>query len=100
VCTVIFTAFLLGYWTTDTLFKSWSDYCRRTAAQVLKCPIKGVMPMTNHIESFNGLLKWKHLKRWQHGGKRLQINVLLQLLITKVLPSIFERHARQRAEDL
>jgi hypothetical protein len=92
--------YLLGYWTTDTLWKSWSDYGRRTAARVLKCPIEGVLPTTNHLESFNGLLKWKHLKRWQRGGKRLRIDVLLRLLITKVLPSIFEQRAMQRAEDL
>ena len=92
--------YLLGYWTTDTLWKSWSDYGRRTAARVLKCPIEGVLPTTNHLESFNGLLKRKHLKRWQRGGKRLRIDVLLRLLITKVLPSIFEQRAMQRAEDL
>jgi hypothetical protein len=92
--------YLLGYWMTDTLWKSWSDYGCRTAARVLKCPIEGVLPTTNHLESFNGLLKRKHLKRWQRGGKRLRIDVLLRLLITKVLPSIFEQRAMQRAEEL
>jgi hypothetical protein len=85
--------YLLGYWTTEILWRSWSDFGRQVAAKILGCPFEGVLPTTNHLESFNGLLKRKHLRRWQHGGCRLRLNVLLKLLIMKVLPSIFEQRA-------
>ena len=87
------TDYLLGYWTTETLWQSWSDFGRQVAASVLNCPFEGVLPTTNHLESFNGLLKRKYLRRWQHGGRRLRLDVLLKLLVTKVLPSIFQHRA-------
>jgi AraC-like DNA-binding protein len=90
--------YLLGYWTTDTLWRSWSDFGRQVAAKLLNCPIEGVLPTTNHLESFNGLLKRKHLRRWQHGGRRLRLDVLLKLLVTKVLPSIFQERAMERKD--
>ncbi|KAJ7254555.1 hypothetical protein C8J57DRAFT_1076157, partial [Mycena rebaudengoi] len=57
--------YLTNYWTTDNLWQSWSDYGRRIAAALLGCHMDGVIPTTNHLESFNGVLKRKHLRRWQ-----------------------------------
>ncbi|KAJ7769549.1 hypothetical protein DFH07DRAFT_735996, partial [Mycena maculata] len=53
--------YLRDYWTTDNLWKSWSDYGRKVAASLLGCDMDGVIPTTNHLESFNGILKRKHL---------------------------------------
>ncbi|KAJ7777944.1 hypothetical protein DFH07DRAFT_691665, partial [Mycena maculata] len=53
--------YLDEYWTTDNLWKSWSDYGRTVAAALLGCHFDGVIPTTNHLESFNGVLKRKHL---------------------------------------
>jgi hypothetical protein len=58
-------AYLRDYWTTEDLWQSWSDHGRNTAAKILGCPFEGVLPKTNHLEAFNGLLKNKHLKQWQ-----------------------------------
>ena len=55
--------YLLGYWCTESLWCSWSDYGRIAAARILNCPLDGVLPTTNHLESFNGVLKRKHLRR-------------------------------------
>jgi hypothetical protein len=92
--------YLLDYWTSESLWRSWSDFGRRVAALILNCPLEGVLPTTNHLESFNGLLKRKHLRRWQHGGRRLRLDVLLQLLVSRVLPSIFQqRQMEKRAQQ-
>jgi len=75
---------------------SWSDYGHQIAAKILNCPLDGVLPTTNHLESFNGVLKRKHLHRWQRRGRRLRVDVLLRLLATKILPTIFEQRAAER----
>jgi hypothetical protein len=49
--------YLLDYWTTDSLWQGWSDFGHCMAASILKCPFEGVLPTTNHLKSFNGLLK-------------------------------------------
>ncbi|EIW51328.1 uncharacterized protein TRAVEDRAFT_89895, partial [Trametes versicolor FP-101664 SS1] len=53
--------YLSGYWLSHALWSSWSDYGRQTAARLLGCPVDGVLPTTNHLESFNGVLKRKHI---------------------------------------
>lgn len=90
--------YLLCNWVTDAMWRSWSNYGRQVAAQILGCSFDGVLPTTNHLESFNGLLKRKHLRRWQNGGRRLRVDVLLKLLVTKVLPSIFEQRAMEQED--
>ncbi|KAK7018770.1 hypothetical protein VNI00_018232 [Paramarasmius palmivorus] len=90
--------YLLGYWTTNALWSSWSDFGRNVAASKLNCPFDGVLPTTNHLESFNGVLKRKHLRRWQKGGRRLRLDVLLMLLITKILPAIFCQRKMERED--
>ncbi|KAJ6448730.1 hypothetical protein C8R47DRAFT_1181520 [Mycena vitilis] len=62
--------YLSTYWTTEALWKSWSDYGRKVAAALLGCAMDGVIPTTNHLESFNGVLKRKHLRR---GGNALNM---------------------------
>jgi hypothetical protein len=52
-------------------------------------PIEGVLPTTNHLESFNAVLKTQHLPQWQRSGTRLRIDFLILILITKILPGIF-----------
>lgn len=92
--------YLQDYWTTPALWQCWSEFGQRIAAEILKCPIEGVLPTTNHLESFNGVLKWKHLQRWQHGGQQVCLDMLIILLVTKILPSIFQQHTLRRQEDL
>ncbi|KAJ6610917.1 hypothetical protein B0H10DRAFT_2224618 [Mycena sp. CBHHK59/15] len=84
--------YLNDYWTTNNLWKSWSDFGRKVAASLLGCKMDGVIPTTNHLESFNGVLKCKHLRRWQNGGRHIRVDVLIQILIIHILPSIFQEH--------
>ncbi|KAI1781826.1 hypothetical protein LXA43DRAFT_977888 [Ganoderma leucocontextum] len=92
--------YLENYWLQESLWRSWSQYGRLEAAKRLRCEVEGVLPTTNHLESFNGVLKRKHLRRFQRGGRRLRIDVLLHLLVINVLPSIFEARKLEQAEDL
>ncbi|KAJ7274595.1 hypothetical protein B0H12DRAFT_995782, partial [Mycena haematopus] len=81
--------YLTNMWMPESLWQSWSQHGRLIASQILQVPIEGVLPTTNHLESFNGLLKTQHLPQWQRSGTRLQIDFLILILITKILPSIF-----------
>ncbi|KAJ6556909.1 hypothetical protein B0H10DRAFT_1630460, partial [Mycena sp. CBHHK59/15] len=84
--------YLDSYWTTENLWPSWSDYGRTVLVSMLGTAVDGVIPTTNHLESFNGVLKRIHLRRWQNGGRRLRVDVLIHALMIYILPSIFKEH--------
>lgn len=97
--------YLESYWLREALWQSWSKAGRLRAAVLMKRPVNEVVPTTNHLESFNGVLKRKHLRRWQNNGRRLRVDVLVHVLILYALPSVFRQHAiedleRQRRETL
>jgi hypothetical protein len=54
--------------------------------------IEGVLPTTNHLESFNGVLKRKHIANWQRSGHRLRYDILINRLIISILPNIYGQH--------
>ncbi|KAA1472867.1 hypothetical protein DENSPDRAFT_766670, partial [Dentipellis sp. KUC8613] len=56
-----FIEYLQSYWMSEDLWRSWSQWGRNKAAKHLNVPVEGVLPTTNHLESFNGLLKSKHI---------------------------------------
>jgi hypothetical protein len=82
---------------TTPLWQSWSEFGRIRASSILKIPIDGVIPTTNHLESFNAILKRKHLAALLHSGHRLRFDSLIHLLITRVLPDIF-KHRKAQAD--
>ncbi|EIM79023.1 uncharacterized protein STEHIDRAFT_164089 [Stereum hirsutum FP-91666 SS1] len=91
--------YLSDNWVDDEmLWKSWSNHGRHVAAKILGCTFEFVLPTTNHLESFNNLLKNKHLHRWQNNSRPLRLDVLVNLLVFKVFPSIFEE--RKMAHQL
>lgn len=83
------------YWMTESLWQSWSSFDRHVAVDKLRFEI---LTTTNHLESFNGVLN-TYLCRWQRGNHHLRIDVLLlHLLITNILPSVFQARAPERQE--
>ena len=92
--------YLRDYWGREALWQSWSDFGRCVAAVRLGCAVEGVLPTTNHLESFNGVFKRKHLKRWQHYGKPLCLDIFIHLSITKILLAIFQQRTAVRAAAL
>ncbi|KAI0683350.1 hypothetical protein BC835DRAFT_1311092 [Cytidiella melzeri] len=79
------------YWLREALWVSWSKAGQLRLAMCLKRPVNGIVPTTNHLESFNGVLKRKHLRRWQNNGQRLRLDVLVHVLVLYALPSIFQQ---------
>jgi len=47
--------------------------------------------MTNHLESFNGILKQKFIAQWEKAGHHLRFDVFIHHLVCKILPQIFAR---------
>lgn len=90
--------YLSSYWMREAFWRSWSDFGRQTAARILQCPLDGVLRTTNHLESFNGVLKRKYLRGWQNGNRRLRLDILVRILIMQVLPSIFRQRALEKRE--
>lgn len=72
---------------------------RRRAADALGKPVEGVLPTTNHLESFNRVLKRGYIRRAEAGGKHLRFDIFFHFLITSIIPSIFEtrRHEADHA---
>ncbi|KAJ3523870.1 hypothetical protein NM688_g8655 [Phlebia brevispora] len=91
--------YLENYWTRDFLWQSWSRFGRLAAAAILKRDVNEVLPTTNHLESFNGVLKRSYLLPHQRGGRRLRLDILIHLLIFRIFPSIFKRRALEDRES-
>ncbi|KAF8587603.1 hypothetical protein K439DRAFT_1298945, partial [Ramaria rubella] len=56
-----FLKYLRDTWMPVSLWNGWSQKGRIDASQVLQTSIEGVIPTTNHLEAFNGLLKQKYI---------------------------------------
>ncbi|KAF8508654.1 hypothetical protein JB92DRAFT_2732214 [Gautieria morchelliformis] len=72
-----------------SLWNGWSHKGHLEASHILKIPIEGVIPTTNHLEAFNAVLKCKYIHQWKRAGKRLRFDLFVYLLITQILPGIF-----------
>jgi hypothetical protein len=79
----------------ESLWQGWSRKGRTVAAALLKIPIEGVLPTTNHLESFNCLLKRKYLPRWQRSGVRIRFDFLIHILVSRILPEIYSLRRSQ-----
>lgn len=87
--------YLVTHWMPIAMWQSWSDFGRLAASSVLKISIEGVIPTTNHLESFNAILKRKHLASHLHSGHWLRFDSLIHILIVRILPGIFSHHKAQ-----
>ena len=92
---ISYLKYLTDTWMPPSLWHGWSQKGRIEASVILKIPIEGVIPTTNHLEAFNGILKRKHVHRWQHASKRLRFDLFVYLLITQILPGIFNHRSAQ-----
>ena len=88
--------YLTANWMPLALWQSWSEFGRMSASALLKIPVEGVIPTTNNLESFNGLLKRKHLATWLRSGHRLRFDFLINILITRILPAVYSHRKAQR----
>ncbi|KIJ42120.1 hypothetical protein M422DRAFT_780089 [Sphaerobolus stellatus SS14] len=66
-------------------------------AKILGTTMQEVVPTTNRLESFNGLLKQKYIHRYQKGGRRLRFDLLIYFLVSRILPGIFLQRSAESA---
>lgn len=94
----------LGYmretWLNESLWSSWSQHGRDRASTKLQRPVEGILPTTNHLESFNAVLKRKYIPAWQRSGNRLRFDIFIHHLILKILPEIFAQRRMQHNLNL
>ena len=88
---LIYLDYLSKNWLSQSLWKSWSHSGRLEAARILGKSVDHIAPTTNHLESFNGVLKRKYIRQFQKGGRRLRFDLLIFLLATHILPGIFQQ---------
>lgn len=86
---ILYLDYLMATWMLEPLWLGWSQKGRVVASVILKIPVDGVLPTTNHLESFNSLLKRKYIPQWQRSGSRLRFDFLIHIFITNILPDIF-----------
>jgi hypothetical protein len=94
-----YVVYLRSHWVTQALFYAWAETGRLQLANALGVPLGNIVNTSNHLESFNNVLKNGWLRRCQAGPRRLRTDVLLALLITRIIPGIFRTRAvaqRQR----
>ncbi|KIJ36909.1 hypothetical protein M422DRAFT_260533 [Sphaerobolus stellatus SS14] len=89
--------YLIKNWFSEELWRSWSQYGRNEAARILGVNVQQVAPTTNHLESFNGVLKRKHIRRFQKGGRRIRFDLFIFLLAKRILPAVFQQRAAENA---
>ncbi|KAJ3724101.1 hypothetical protein C8R42DRAFT_538171, partial [Lentinula raphanica] len=83
--------YLINYWMSISLWQSWSEWGRIAAASAIQIPVEGIIPTTNHLESFNAILKRKYISQHLHSGHRLRFDLLIFLLVTQILPHVYSR---------
>ena len=85
--------YLSETWMPAPLWHSWSKKGRMEASSILNIPVEGIIPTTNHLESFNSILKTKHIHRWQRSGRRLHLDLFIYLLVAQIVPHIFKHNS-------
>ncbi|KAK7051223.1 hypothetical protein VNI00_004723 [Paramarasmius palmivorus] len=93
---LVHIAYLNEHYMSLEMWQSWSAWGRLAASTKIGVAVEDVVPTTNHLESFNGVLKRKHLVAWLRSGHRLRFDFFIFILITRILPGIFRRRRNQR----
>lgn len=88
--------YLTASWMLLPMWRSWSGWGHLVAAAAMNILVQGVIPTTNHLESFNTILKQKHLAAWLHSGHWLRFDLLIHILITCILPGIYSCQRTQQ----
>jgi hypothetical protein len=94
-----FLAYMQSTWMPESLWQAWSQKGRFVAATLLNIPMEGVLPTTNHLESFNCLLKRKYIHRWKRAGARLRFDFLINIFATRILPEVYAARRSQQKYD-
>ena len=91
-----FLKYLETNWMPEEMWSGWSMFGRLKAAVRLQRHVSGILPTTNHLESFNGVLKNKYLPQWQYSGHRLRFDILIFHLVVSIFPRVFAQLRMQQ----
>ncbi|KAF6749683.1 hypothetical protein DFP72DRAFT_1048718 [Ephemerocybe angulata] len=91
-----FLNYLHSYLSVEDYWRSWSPAGAKLAADRLGVPFSAVARTTNHLESFNGRLKNKFFKGYEHSGRLPRIDLWVLILVTRVLPEFFAGWVERR----
>lgn len=80
----------------EELWCSWSNKGHIVASLLMNVLVEGIMPTTNHLESFNAVLKYKHISCFKHSGHCVRFDVFINILVTQIIP---ENYALRRAQQ-
>ena len=61
---------------SEDLWKSWSRAGREAVLALGRSP-EHVLTTTNHVESFNNVIKGRELPLWKRHGRRFRVDILL-----------------------
>ena len=86
---IAFLEYLKLQWMPTDMWTSWSRSGKESAAIRIGIPFMKVLTTTNHLESFNGLLKGKYLENLTQSGYRLRLDVLVYHLSQRILPRVY-----------
>jgi hypothetical protein len=92
-------SYLSNYWMKKPLWESWSASGRIAASLRTGLALNELPRTTNHLESFNGLVKHHYIRNETKGGHRLRLDVTVDLFNTKVIPSIFAIRRTRETEQ-
>jgi len=96
-----FLVYLKTYVENRSFWMSWSPAGAIEAARRLGVPVSRIARTTNHLESFNGRIKGKYLKPFQHSGRLPRIDTWILIIVTAVMPDFFkERRDRIQLKNL
>ncbi|KAF9552532.1 hypothetical protein CPC08DRAFT_646787 [Agrocybe pediades] len=92
-----FLEYLRSYVENEAYWLSWSPRGAIEASKRLGVPLKSVARTTNPLESFNGRIKGRYFRPYQHSGRLPRIDVWVLLLVTDVIPDFFKEREEKAA---
>jgi hypothetical protein len=92
-----FLKYLRSYLCDTAIWKSWSPAGAIEASERSGRPVSEIARTNNHLESFNGRIKGKYYKPYQHSGRLPRIDVWILVTVTKVMPDFFREQQERQA---
>jgi hypothetical protein len=91
-----FLNYLHSYIKLEDYWRSWSLAGAMEAARQLGVDVLSVARTTNHLESFNGRIKLRYFRDYEHSGRLPRIDYWVLILLTRVLPDFFASWMERR----
>ncbi|KLO18444.1 hypothetical protein SCHPADRAFT_886157 [Schizopora paradoxa] len=88
---ISYLEYITSQWMARDIWTSWSLKGRSIASVRTGIPVESIIPTTNHLESFNFVLKYKFIGPHKHSGHRLRFDIFIHLLVKDIIPDVYYR---------